>query len=329
MDSNHKKESHRQPQQYQNILLPVVMAASSASSPSNTQQNASALNNNNYNSSPIAANSETNYENESGNSLPSTQITCDESNPTTISTFTTNIEQSAKNSDDRLTTAGCTRIEQRINSINLNEETLSSRSDCDRNNSDVTNNNATAIAVAAATRIPFELLHGNGVFSSAFPSLNGALYSDDGANLMQKVNEYVVASSSDTLHKCEVSNVVQCNLCQKKKKSHPKCCKTCNKDSKGKKANWSLRLNCAKLKRTASTSSISSVTAANHSLNTALTTPLFPSTATTSVAAAACANATIATNSALQMNSTPLCNSSNVILLSVNPRPRPLLDFTK
>lgn len=58
---------------------------------------------------------------------------------------------------------------------------------------------------------------------------------------------------------------MQCSQCQKKKKSHPKCCKNCSKDGKVKKPNWSLRFNCAKLKRNSSSNNIQSTTSSTSS----------------------------------------------------------------
>lgn len=140
---------------------------------------------------------------------------------------------------------------------------------------------------------------------------------------------------------------MQCGQCQKKKKSHtPKCCKGCNKEGKVKKPNWSLRFNCAKLKRTAScgvsassassasaSSNTSSHIAASHSkaMPPASVSTVHPSSSTSAVehniATTMTTNPTSKSATLLLENST-LCSGGNVILVSMNQQ-QPLLDFSR
>lgn len=330
MAAKHRKDP--QPQQYQNILLPVVVTSTSAHSPTaNTQQSSSAPNNHSASSFLLA-----NDDCASANRAPSMQITCDIPNLTTISAFTTNIEQSARSSDDkrRLDTTDDDSVAQSISGMQLNGLTAN----LDWNGGTMDNNKATVAALSAATRIPFELLECNSLFSSAFPSLNTTAASSNSTNPEQRnVDENAVrdCNSSDALDTCELASVVQCNLCQKKKKSHTKCCKTCNKDSKSKKSNWSLRLGCAKLRLSPSKDSVKSATCQLPSACTDNKTSSCTATSALSTVASPSTTATTAstnlTNNAAIMrgNEVSLCKNSNVIFVSMNPQQRPLLDFSR
>lgn len=352
---------HMQQQQQEQQRLNPILKYEQHSLTHQRQHATDSSNNNGSTGSNIVSNTGNQFDNRF--SFTRKQFNCDKSN-----TISTNNEQngnlSITNSYDPFD------IEEKINQIRLTETWDHNQRaiNDDGTDSDARNDNAIC---AATTRFPFEYLRSDSIIPTALSTINdihqntgnrkpevihdcdnnGILQSHSNhlshhAYFLRENNALIVFSSTDSYD-------VHCVHCQKRKKSHQRSDKSINKGSKIKKSNWGLRFNCAKLKRTTSSSapssstsnmSASAVSNESQQLPKTVATPtvlqpnmmeidIMPEINSLITNAAAQLFASNEANAipetTLMLDNSPLCKGSNVILVSMNEQSQPLLDFSR